>query len=300
MVAKTGDAPPPQRTAKRAMKRLLKQREIVISVMASPANEPIVLPEKKVDKCDAMKVGQIDYGGSRQRPDGCVQEVRLDDLPRELVWVIASHADPADVIAMASVNRHMAASVDGPLRARAIDQHTLLRRLRLFVLCVSHALAASHANAVCFVRPFVAGDLGPRECIMATARGHLVHWVWMTTCGDSVCYGKWHCAIDLGYDDACLLALHRHMVTGGVNCVVTSYKESPGGASATGRAFWSATMGSCPPPPFNRTMQTGLGSCDRLAPAADVWARWSANPAAAEAFVREAALCPLSKETAPK
>ncbi|AVK77084.1 hypothetical protein pmac_cds_396 [Pandoravirus macleodensis] len=270
----------------------------MLSNMASPARVPTAFSNKEVGKCGAEKADKMHCGDSQQQPDERTREMRLDDLPCELVWMIASHVDLADVIAMASVNSHIAVSVDGPLRARAIDQRTLLRRLRLFVLCVSHALAARHASAIRFLRPFVAGDLVPRECVMATARGHLVHWVWMTTRGDSICYGKWHCAVDLGYNDARLLALYQHMETDGVNCIVTSDKESPGEKSAIGRAFWSATVGSCPPPPFDGAMQKGLGSCDRLAPAADVWTRWSANPAAAEAFVREAALCPLSKETA--
>lgn len=274
----------------------------MLSATASPALGPTASPEKEADKYDAKgKVAKAHCHNSRQQPDECLRQVRLDDLPCELVWVIATHVDFADVIAMASVNRHMAASVDGPLRARAINQRTLLRRLRLFVLCVSHAMASRHVSAVRFVRPFVAGDLGPRECVMATAKGHSVHWTWMVTYGDSIRHHDWHHAVDLGYNNARLLALHRHMKTDGIECIVAADKESPGG-SAIERAFWTAVTGSHPPPGFDKDMQEqkGLMSCDRSAPAAGVWTRWSANPAVAEAFVREAALSPLPKGTAPK
>nr|UDO48146.1 hypothetical protein [Pandoravirus massiliensis] len=249
---------------------------------------------------------QKDTGGAhcdapQQQHDQRAQEIRLDDLPGELVRLIATHVDAADVLAVALVNRHLAASVNGTLRAAAIGRHTLLRRLRLFVLCVSHAVAAGHVTAVRLVRPFVVGDLGPRQCVMAITRDCSVHWVWMTTRGGSVRYGDWRCAVDLARNSAHLLALHQHITTEDIKCIVTS-DEGPPSGSAIARALWTAVAGSYPPPDLDKRLQKkkGLGPCDRSVAAVDVWERWSTDPAAAEAFVREAALCPLAEGTAPE
>ncbi|AGO84281.2 hypothetical protein psal_cds_494 [Pandoravirus salinus] len=279
-------------------KRRVAGRPTTLSARASPVRQPANLKKKKRTRTTA---GGDDTDGSTRRgraqhgPDGRERGARLDDLPRELVWAIATHVDAAGVIAMASVSRHLAASVDGTLRRTAVDQCTLLRRLRLFVLCVSRAVAAGYLSAVRFGRPFVAGDLRPRECVMAIARGESVHWVWMTTRGESICYGAWHCATQVASNHAHLLTLYQHMmVDGAADCVMTSNKEPPGG-SATEHALWTAATGSHPPQDLDRKLQKqkGLGPCDRVAPARDVWARWSADPAAAEAFVRETAPCPL-------
>lgn len=235
------------------------------------------------------------HGDSHQRDDRQNREVRLGDLPCELIWAIATKADAADVLAMASASHHLAASIAGPLYTAAVDQSTLLRRLRLFVLCASHAISAGRVTAVRFARPFVVGDLEPRQCVMAIRMDGAVHWMWMTTRGDSVRYGDRHDADDLANDGALLMVLHRHWMSGGVDCVVTpSRGEEASSGSAVERALWIAVTGSCPPPDPDEKLQKckGVGPCDRVTLASDVWARWSANPAAAEAFVREAALHP--------